>query len=78
MTPAQCRMARGALDWTVRDLAASAGVGVNTVTRFEKGADTLSSTAGKLQRALEVAGVIFIAENGQGPGVRLRKEEAAG
>lgn len=66
-------MARAALDWSVRDLAANAGVGVNTVTRFEKGAETLLSTAAKLRRALEEAGVIFIQENGEGPGVRLRK-----
>lgn len=75
MTPAQCRMARGALDWTARDLAAKAEVGVNTVTRFEKGADTLSSTVTKMQSALETAGVIFIAGNGDGPGVRLKKTE---
>lgn len=73
MNPAQCRMARGALEWTVRELAAKAEVGVNTVTRFEKGADTLTSTIAKLRTALEAAGVEFIAENGGGPGVRLKK-----
>lgn len=66
-------MARGALDWTARDLAGAASVGINTVTRFEKGADTLASTVAKLRTALESAGVIFIEQNGEGPGVRLRK-----
>ncbi len=67
-------MARGALDWTARELAVKAEVGINTVTRFEKGADTLVSTMAKIRAALESAGVIFVAENGEGPGVRLRKE----
>ena len=66
-------MARAALDWTVRNLADAASVGINTVTRFEKGADTLSSTVAKLRAALEAAGVEFIPENGGGAGVRLKK-----
>jgi ribosome-binding protein aMBF1 (putative translation factor) len=66
-------MARGALDWSSRNLAAAASVGVNTVTRFENGADTLASTVAKLRVALEAAGVEFIPENGSGAGVRLKK-----
>jgi hypothetical protein len=31
------------------------------------------STVAKLRTALEAAGVVFVAENGHGPGVRLRK-----
>jgi len=34
-----------------------------------------ASTVAALKRALEVAGVEFIAENGGGPGVRLRKPQ---
>ena len=68
-------MARGALNWTSRDLAAAASVGINTVTRFENGRDTLTSTAAKLRTALEAAGVEFIPENGGGAGVRLRGGE---
>jgi hypothetical protein len=73
MNAMQCRMGRSALNWTVRDLASKAEVGVNTVTRFETGADTLASTVTKIRAALETAGVEFIAENGGGAGVRLRK-----
>ena len=36
MTPAQCRAARGLLDWTQTTLADAAGVAVMTVTNFEK------------------------------------------
>lgn len=77
MTPAQLRMARAALDWTADDLAARAGVAVNTVRRIEKGHGALHDTMQKLQRALETAGVEFIAEGAAsmsgGPGARLRK-----
>ena len=66
-------MARAALDWSTQDLAAKAGVGVNTVNRFEAGQDARVSSVEKMRTALESAGVIFVAENGEGPGVRLRK-----
>jgi transcriptional regulator with XRE-family HTH domain len=35
ITAAQCRMARGALQMTARELAEKAGVTANTITRFE-------------------------------------------
>jgi hypothetical protein len=34
-----------------------------------------SATLDVIRRALEAAGVVFIDENGGGPGVRLRKRE---
>jgi transcriptional regulator with XRE-family HTH domain len=73
MKAIQLRMARAALGWGVRELAAQAGVTANTVTRIENGADAKQSTMDRLQHALEDAGVDFIEENGGGPGVRLRK-----
>ncbi|MFG1303691.1 helix-turn-helix domain-containing protein [Xanthobacter autotrophicus] len=66
-------MARAALNWSTQELAAKAGVGVNTVNRFEAGQDARVSSVDKMRAALEAAGVIFVAENGEGPGVRLRK-----
>lgn len=66
-------MARGALEWGTQDLARAAGVGVNTVNRFETGQDARMSSVEKMKHALEAAGIIFIAENGEGVGVRLRK-----
>ena len=68
-------MARAALGLGVRDLAKLADVAAMTVTRFENGRtrghpDTLIA----IRRALERKGVIFIDENGDGPGVRLRKK----
>lgn len=66
-------MARAALGWNTQELAAKAGVGLNTVNRFEAGQDARVSSVEKMRRALEAAGVIFVPENGEGPGVRLRK-----
>ena len=78
MKAVQIKMARAALGWGVRDLAEKAGVTANTVTRIENGADAKQSTIQAMQSVMEVAGVIFIAENGEGPGVRLRKVAPGG
>jgi transcriptional regulator with XRE-family HTH domain len=71
MKPVQLRMARAAIGWGVRELAAKAGVTANTVTRIENGADAKQSTIERLQHALQAAGVEFT--NGDQPGVRLAK-----
>ena len=73
MIAVQSKMARAALGLTVRDLAASAGVSHDTIVRFEAGEELKPRTVEAIQRALEEAGVIFVAENGEGPGVRLKK-----
>ena len=75
MKPIQLRMARAAVGWGVRELAEKAGVTANTVTRIENGSDARQSTMDSLRQALEAAGVVFIDENGGGPGVRLRKRQ---
>jgi len=62
------------LGWGVRDLAKAAKSSPNTVARFERGDELRPRTVESLRHALEAAGVIFIAENGDGPGVRLRKD----
>jgi transcriptional regulator with XRE-family HTH domain len=73
MLPVQCKMARAALGIGVRDLAALAKVAPATVSRFEAGEELKERTVEALRLALESAGVIFVAENGEGPGVRLKK-----
>ncbi|MBB3930056.1 transcriptional regulator with XRE-family HTH domain [Kaistia hirudinis] len=56
------------------DLARLAGVAERTIADFEGGRRTpIRATLGAIRKALETAGVIFVDENGEGPGVRLRK-----
>ena len=74
MTPAQCRAGRGLVRWNQDDLAREAAVSVVTVRNFENEKSVPQrATLEVMQRALEKAGVEFIAENGGGPGVRLKK-----
>ncbi len=78
MLPIQCRMARTAAGWGVRELAKEAGVSADTVSRFERGEELLPRTVAALQSALEQAGVIFLDSGATvdgGPGVRLATKE---
>ena len=69
----QCKMARVALGWRAKDLAAAARIGVATVNRFEaEQAEPHAVTVDAIQRALEATGVEFLPEGG----VRLRKQPA--
>jgi transcriptional regulator with XRE-family HTH domain len=71
---AQCRAARGLLEWSQQNLADAAGVGIITVHQFEAGtSEPRRATLQVIRQAFEAAGVEFIDENGGGPGVRLRK-----
>jgi transcriptional regulator with XRE-family HTH domain len=74
ITAAQCRAARGLLGWNQADLAEFAGIATVTVHQFEAAAgQPRRSTVDVIRRAFESAGILFIDENGDGPGVRLRK-----
>lgn len=62
------------LGMTQAELAAAAGMSTTALNNIERGAaDPKASTLVAIQKALEAAGVVFVAENGHGPGVRLRK-----
>ena len=72
--PAQCRGARGLLNMTQPQLARAAGLGLSTIVDFERKRRAVSPEAiGAIRRALEAAGIVFIDEDGGGPGARLRK-----
>jgi len=71
----QCKMARAALGWGVRDLARKAGLSADTVARLERGEQLRDRTIETLTEVFEAAGIEFIPENGGGPGVRVRKKE---
>ena len=70
---APIRAARGLIDLKQAELARQAGVALRTLKRIESGADAYARTLDALRAALERRGIEFIAENGGGPGVRLRK-----
>ena len=72
MKPAQVRMARAALNWSLQQLAEAARVHRNTISNFETGKYAGDpQTVDAIRAALEAAGVEFT--NGDQPGVRLRK-----
>jgi transcriptional regulator with XRE-family HTH domain len=73
-TSAQVRMARAALNWTVRDLAKATGLHRNTITNIEVNRYVGDpESLALIERVLRAAGIEFIDEDGGGPGVRLRK-----
>lgn len=72
----QVKAARALLGWSQDDLAERSGVSVPTVKRLEAGEGDLggrADTTTRLTQAIERAGVIFLEEDEEGPGVRLRK-----
>lgn len=69
VSPAQCRAARGLLDWTQERLAEAAGVSRSTVRDFESGRHELHrSTADLIVAAFATAGAVLLPE---GDGVRF-------
>ena len=76
LSSSQIRGARAILRLGQAELAEAADVSLETVKRIESMEGELKirlDTLTKIKTALEKAGVEFIAENGGGAGVRLRK-----
>ncbi|WP_414898822.1 helix-turn-helix domain-containing protein [Rhodovulum sp. YEN HP10] len=72
----QVKAARALLRWSQNDLAQASGISVPTIKRLEAAVGEIggrAETAYAICTALETAGVEFIAENGGGAGVRLKK-----
>lgn len=62
------------LGWSQNQLSAASKVAKATIANFEADRRTpYDRTLADLRSALEAAGIEFIAENGGGPGVRLKK-----
>lgn len=75
--PEQCRAGRALLNWSQGQLAEAAKVARATLAEFESGKRApYPRTLDDIRSALEAAGVIFIDQNGDGPGVRLRKADS--
>jgi transcriptional regulator with XRE-family HTH domain len=74
MRPEQARTARALLNWSLDDLAEVSGVHRNTISNFETGKyGGEPEKVAAVKNALESCGVIFVDENGEGSGVRLRR-----
>ena len=70
ISPAQCRGARGLLDWTQADLAQKVGIALRTVRDFESGKrKPLQIVRISIKQALEEAGIEFLGDDG----LRLKK-----
>jgi transcriptional regulator with XRE-family HTH domain len=76
LTPVLCRAGRALLDWSQPQLSEAAGLGLSTVVDFERSRRKVSDEViDALKRALEAAGVVFLADGdvaAGGPGVRLK------
>jgi transcriptional regulator with XRE-family HTH domain len=74
-TPEQLRAARALIGMSQPAVAEAAGVSAITVKRAEGSAKPSASVdaIAAIRAALEGAGVVFLPENGNGPGVAMRK-----
>ncbi len=76
ITSEQVRAARALLRWEQKDLAESSKISLPAIKKMETVRGPLAAQARSMQAiiaAFAAAGVEFIAENGGGAGVRLRK-----
>ena len=70
LTPAQCRMARAALQWSLDETAATAGVSRRTILRLEnEQRDVQADKVAAIRRAFEAEGVRFLDEGADAGGV---------
>jgi transcriptional regulator with XRE-family HTH domain len=73
ITGAQIRAARAFLDWTAAELAERASVGISTVQRIEAESGPPNARGGNIAAihdALVKAGIVFLSDEGAGPGIR--------
>jgi ribosome-binding protein aMBF1 (putative translation factor) len=76
ITGAQVKAARELLGWSRIKLTLVSGIDGGAIRRFETGESLPPRSVGTaLIRSLKSAGVVFVDENGEGLGVRLRKEK---
>ena len=75
VTGGQIRAARAILNMSAQDLADATKLSRGTIQRAElESAQITVANTERIVDVLEAMGVIFIPANGEGPGVRLRKQ----
>lgn len=75
----QIKAARALVGWSQEHLTAASGVSLPTVKRLESADGLLGGRQGTRERlidALARAGIVFIHDGDEGPGVRLRARTA--
>ncbi len=73
LTASQSRAGRALIEWTTEQLAEASGVDPQTIECFEaRFRRPTEDQQRRIRLALEEGGVVFIAENGGGVGVRLK------
>ena len=79
LTPTQIRAARAMLGWSMVVLAKAARVSISTIKRVEDDGPQPVSGAilAMIRDAMETEGVRFLADDGNGLGVRLRGRPSA-
>lgn len=75
MNGIQCKLARIALGWGVRELAATAKVSTQTISRFEGGDELRISTVTRIVSTFENAGIKFLEEGESGFGIWVNRRK---
>lgn len=77
LTGSQVRAARGALRWSVRELAEHSDVSVATINRFEAGSKAVTArdtSVAALERVLIASGIEFFAHEDGRPALAIGEE----
>ena len=77
LTCDQIRMSRAALGWSIATLSLKSSVSVSTIKRLETEGGLSKATQANLRlirSTLEEAGIEFIGDAAEGPGVRLWRQ----
>lgn len=73
MNAIQCKLARVALGWGVRDLASAANVSTQTISRLERGELLRDATLDGIKQVFEFAGIEFIENSSDCFGIMIKK-----
>lgn len=73
MNGLQCKLARIALGWGVRQLAEAANVSTQTISRLERGEQLRAGTLDGIRQVFEAAGIEFLWGDEDDFGIMIKK-----